>query len=104
MLSELLVLLVRGLGIGAIYALIAMSFTVVYSSSRILNFAQGNFLTLGGLIAAVLFGVGPTLGSWTVALPFAAIAIALAMTLQGAITLWPLRSSGEQDSWVITTM
>lgn len=104
MLNELLVLLVRGLGIGAVYALIAMSFTVVYGSSRILNFAQGNFLILGGLIAAVLFGVNPEMWNWTAALPLAALVIAIAMTVQGAITLWPLRSSSEQDSWVITTM
>lgn len=104
MLDELMVLLLRGLGLGAVYALIAMSFTVVYGSSRILNFAQGNFLILGGLIAALLFGVNPQIWNWALTLPFAALAIALAMVLQGSITLWPLRSSSEQDSWIITTM
>jgi len=84
--------------------MIGMSFTVVYGSSRILNFAQGNFLILGGLIAATLFGVHPTLGGWLLMLPVAAAIIALAMVVQGAITLFPLRASGEQDSWVITTM
>lgn len=102
--NELMVLLVRGIGIGAIYALIAMSFTVVYGSSRILNFAQGNFLILGGLIAAYVFGINPTPVSWFVVLPLAAAAIAIIMAVQGVITLWPLRSSTEQDSWVITTM
>lgn len=102
--NELMILLVRGVGVGAIYALIAMSFTVVYGSSRILNFAQGNFLILGGLAAALLFGVQATPLAWLIALPLCAIGIAVAMMAQGTITLLPLRSSSEQDSWVITTM
>lgn len=102
--DELLILLVRGVGVGAIYALIAMSFTVVYGSSRILNFAQGNFLILGGLSAALLFGIQVTPLAWLVALPLCALGIGVAMMAQGALTLWPLRSSTEQDSWVITTM
>jgi hypothetical protein len=42
-------ILVR-IGIGAVYALVAMSFNIVHNSSGILNFAQGNrALILGGL-------------------------------------------------------
>ena len=54
MLQELSIIALRGIGLGAMYALLAMSFNVVYSSSRILNFAQGNLFALGGLVAALL--------------------------------------------------
>ena len=47
--DELVIILVRGIGLGAIYSLVAISFNVVHNSSGILNFAQGNMLVLGGL-------------------------------------------------------
>lgn len=41
---------ISGLSIGAVYALIALGFTVIYRSSNILNLAQGEFVVLGGLL------------------------------------------------------
>ncbi|MBN1522020.1 MAG: branched-chain amino acid ABC transporter permease [Candidatus Aureabacteria bacterium] len=36
---------------GSIYALIALGFTIIYKSTNIINFAQGEFVVLGGLLA-----------------------------------------------------
>lgn len=47
-----------GLTLGAIYALVALGFTIVYNASRIINFAQGEFVMLGGMTAATLAGAG----------------------------------------------
>lgn len=50
-----------GLTVGAIYALVAIGFTLVYSSSDVVNFAQGEFVMLGGMITATLVGAGVSL-------------------------------------------
>src|SRR3954469_7766746 len=104
MLDELLFIAMRGVGLGAIFTLVALSFNVVHSSSGILNFAQGNMLVLGGLIAFLLSAETPTFGAWLLFLPLAALAIAVTLTAQGWLTLIPLRFSTEQDSWIISTM
>ena len=55
--SALLQYLVTGLYQGAIYALVAAGFNLVYSSTGIINFAQGEFVMLGGLLAVTFFSV-----------------------------------------------
>ncbi|GAA0959125.1 branched-chain amino acid ABC transporter permease [Virgisporangium aurantiacum] len=49
--TDLLQLLVAGISVGAIYALIAMGFTVIFSVSEVINLTQGEFAALAGLIA-----------------------------------------------------
>lgn len=46
--------LVAGLTYGAIYAVVAIGFNIVYSATGIINFAQGEFVMLGGMIAVAL--------------------------------------------------
>ena len=46
-------LIVDGALAGAIYALIALGFVVVYKASRVINFALGEWLMLGALLVAV---------------------------------------------------
>ncbi len=38
-----------GLALGAVYGLMALGFSLIYNSSRLINFAQGELLLLGGL-------------------------------------------------------
>jgi branched-chain amino acid transport system permease protein len=102
--EELLIICVRGLGLGAIFALVAMSFNIVYSSSGILNFAQGNLFVLGGLFAFLFLPSMPSVVAWIVLLPAAALALGALLAVQGWVTLLPLRSSVEQHSWLITTL
>ena len=40
-----------GIAIGCIYGLIGIGFCVIYNASGIVNFAQGAFVMLGGMIA-----------------------------------------------------
>ncbi|MCU4183834.1 branched-chain amino acid ABC transporter permease [Acidiferrimicrobium sp. IK] len=52
-------ILVGQLVVAALYALVSVGFVLVYKSSKVLNFAQGQFVLVGGLIAyslAVAFG------------------------------------------------
>ena len=45
-------LLVNGKLAGAVYALIALSFVVIYKSSRMINFAVGEWVMFGSLLVA----------------------------------------------------
>ncbi|MBI5232453.1 MAG: branched-chain amino acid ABC transporter permease [Coriobacteriales bacterium] len=50
--------IVAGLKSGAIYALLALGFTIVYASTGAINFAQGEFFMLGGVIGVWLLSLG----------------------------------------------
>jgi branched-chain amino acid transport system permease protein len=63
-------LILNGLVIGSIYALVGLGFVIIYKSSSILNFAQGEFLMLGAYVCLAIFT--------TAKVPFAA---AFALTL-----------------------
>src|SRR3954468_8307989 len=43
--------LVSGIAIGCVYGLIGIGFCVIYNASGIVNFAQGAFVMMGGMIA-----------------------------------------------------
>src|SRR2546429_2768354 len=65
--------LVSGLGFGAIYALVAMGFSIVYRTMGLVNFAHGDVVMTGAFIAATFFT--------SARLPFAlAVVIAIAGT------------------------
>lgn len=49
--DAVILLLVSGLTMGAIYALVAVGFFLIASVARTLNFAHGSFVVLGGLIS-----------------------------------------------------
>ncbi len=56
--SQLLQSIFTGLTLGATYALAALGFSIIYNASGAINFAQGEFIMLGGMIAASLAGAG----------------------------------------------
>ena len=56
MLADILQLLVAGLATGAIYALVAIGFTLLWQTSQTINFAQGEFVMLPAFF--VLIGMG----------------------------------------------
>ncbi len=46
--------LITGITIGSIYAMVAVGFNIIYNVTEIINFAQGEFVMLGGLIMVSL--------------------------------------------------
>ncbi len=46
--------LITGITSGSIYALAGLGFTIIYAVTKIINFAQGEFVMLGGLVAFTL--------------------------------------------------
>jgi len=50
MFSEFLQFMFSGVTVGATYALAALGFTLIYNASNVINFAQGEFIMLGGML------------------------------------------------------
>ncbi len=47
--SEFLQFLLSGITVGAIYALVGLGFSIIYNASHVINFAQGEFVMIGGM-------------------------------------------------------
>ncbi|MDR0808450.1 MAG: branched-chain amino acid ABC transporter permease, partial [Gemmobacter sp.] len=56
--SELLQFLLSGAMVGAVYALVALGFTIIYNASDVVNLAQGEFVMLGGMITFFAHAAG----------------------------------------------
>jgi hypothetical protein len=54
LLSHFLQIVLAGISIGAIYSLAALGFTIVFNATKVTNFANGEFVMMGGLVAATL--------------------------------------------------
>ncbi|HEY5281499.1 MAG TPA: branched-chain amino acid ABC transporter permease [Polyangia bacterium] len=77
MLAQFVQFLLSGITIGSTYALAALGFSIIYNASGVINFAQGEFIMLGGMAAAVLVASG-------IPLPLAILA---AVAIAGVIGL-----------------
>jgi branched-chain amino acid transport system permease protein len=78
MLSQFLQFLFSGVTVGATYALAALGFTLIYNASNVINFAQGEFIMLGGMLAVYFTQAG-------LALPVALILAILIPAIVGII-------------------
>ncbi|THB64495.1 MAG: branched-chain amino acid ABC transporter permease [Desulfovibrio sp.] len=92
--------LFTGLNVGSMYGLTAMGFTVIYNTTGIINFAQGEFVMLGGILSFVFYGL--------VGLPlFPAICLAVLATMAVGvfierITIRPMKNAGIIELIIIT--
>ena len=68
----------NGLSVGCIYGLIGIGFCVIYNASGIVNFAQGAFVMLGGMLTDVLL-------NHHLPLPIAAIIAIVAVAAVGIV-------------------
>ncbi|MEO5337602.1 MAG: branched-chain amino acid ABC transporter permease [Magnetospirillum sp. WYHS-4] len=50
--------LLSGITNGAVYALVALGFSIIYNASHVINFAQGEFVMLGGMATVAFMGLG----------------------------------------------
>jgi len=94
-LSQLVVL---GITSGCIYAIVGVGFSIIYNSTQVINFAQGEFVMLGAMVAAVLlakFGLA-------VAFPMAVLAGCLAGLFVALCVLIPLRRASVVSLIIIT--
>src|SRR6059058_3616468 len=78
-LSEFLQQILNGVSLGAIYALIALGYTMVYGVLRFINFAHSDVLMLGAF--AALFVTPPL---WNI-FPPQSVSAAIAITVVAAV-------------------
>lgn len=76
--NYLLDLLASGLAVGAVYGLIAMSFAIIYKSTGLLNFAQGE---MGMIIAYVAWSISTSVDGNPVIVAVGSIAFAVVFAL-----------------------
>ena len=88
MTTTILQLLAAGIGTGSIYALIALGFNVVFKSTGAMNFAQGEWVVMGGMISALLFAALSNIG---LACVLAVLIVSLVGILSERLVIWPLR-------------
>src|SRR4051794_29070070 len=77
--------LVNALTIGAIYALIALGYTMVYGVLRLINFAHSEMFMVGGHVAYFLFAVTTTLAAGAVGALVVAGVFAVPFVVVGAL-------------------
>jgi branched-chain amino acid transport system permease protein len=91
-----------GLVDGAVFALLALGFNIIFSTTRILNFAQGEFLAVGALLSYSLSV------QHHLPLPLALLAVIAAMVMMGLVVerlvVLPVRLSGSNYAWIIATI
>src|SRR6266699_1058348 len=68
-----------GLTVGAVYALVALGFTLIYNASDVINFAQGEFVMLGGMTTVCLGLAGVPLPLAACLAIIATVAVGLAL-------------------------
>lgn len=77
--------IITGLSIGAIYAIVAMGFNIIHNATGIVNFAQCEFISLGGMFMYTLVVLlrAPVLASFFVSM--AAVSLIGALIERGPI-------------------
>ncbi|HYH37896.1 MAG TPA: branched-chain amino acid ABC transporter permease [Azospirillum sp.] len=92
--ADFLQFLVSGITVGAIYALAGLGFAIIYNASTVINFAQGEFIMIGGMSAATLTAAG-------LPLPLA-ILIGCAAAMLGGVLLAKFAIEKARNASVVT--
>ena len=69
--------LINGLALGAVYALIALGYTMVYGILQLINFAHGEVYMLGAYLGIIVLGVLTALGLTAFSLPLSLLVTVL---------------------------
>ncbi len=88
--DQILQFLIAGISMGSIYAIVGLGFMIVYSVTRVINFSQGEFLMLGGMLSTVFYKTG-------LSLPFSILFAVLITSVFGIIlhraVIHPIRTA-----------
>ncbi len=99
MFAQFLQFLFSGITVGAVYALSALGFTLIYNSSNVINFAQGEFIMLGGMLAVFFTQAGLPM---PVALLLAILIPAVVGILMEKIAIEPVKNAETVTLIIIT--
>ncbi|HEY2949332.1 MAG TPA: branched-chain amino acid ABC transporter permease [Micromonosporaceae bacterium] len=76
---DVLEALARGLGIGSVYALLALGFVIIYKATRVISFAQPAFMLAGVVMVTFL---AKSIGFWAALAAAAALTAVLALGVE----------------------
>ena len=94
--------LINGLSLGSVYAIIALGYTMVYGIAKMLNFAHGDVIMIGGYVtftAMTTYGVNPILS-----IIIAMIVCTVLGVLIETIAYRPLRNASSSLAVLITAI
>ena len=94
MFAAFLQYLFSGLTSGAIYALAGLGFAIIYNASHVINFAQGEFIMIGGMASATLVASG-------VPMPLA-ITLAMLISMAAGVALEKFAIEPARNADVVT--
>jgi branched-chain amino acid transport system permease protein len=98
--DQILQYTLSGLSTGAIYALIGIGFSIIYNATGIINFAQGEFVMLGGMLTLFFINI-LHLPLWA-AIPCAVLSATAAGLLFERLAIRPLRKPTPLNLVIIT--
>jgi branched-chain amino acid transport system permease protein len=84
----LLQFILSGINMGSIYVVAGLGFMIVYNVTKIVNFTQGEFLMLGGMLSTTFYAYGFPL---PVAILFAVIVTGLIGMFLYRVVIYPIR-------------
>ena len=97
--TEFLQFLFSGVTVGSIYALTALGFIIIYNASGVVNFAQGEFVMIGGMTTAFAVSLGMPL--WAAALVAVVVTVIVGLLLQ-VLAIRPARDASVVSLIIIT--
>jgi branched-chain amino acid transport system permease protein len=97
--SQWLQFVASGVTSGAIYALVALGFSIIYNASGAINFAQGEFVMIGGMSAVTLVAAGLPM---PVVVPLAALTAVMVALLLEKLAIEPARKASTVTLIIIT--
>ena len=97
--------LITGLRLGSVYALIALGYTMVYGIIKLINFAHGDFIMVGGyslfFIIPVMMAAG--IPGWLAVVPAVLICACVGMLVE-LLAYRPVRKTGNNLTCLITAI
>jgi branched-chain amino acid transport system permease protein len=87
--SQTVQFLFTGITIGSIYAMVGLGFNIIYNATGIINFAQGEFVMLGGMVMVWLTGVVKL--PLALSFPLTVLIVTLIGALFERLAIYPLK-------------
>ncbi len=99
--GEALQFALSGITVGSVYAVVALGFTIVFNATGVVNFAQGEFVMLAGLLAVWLVALHIPL--WAAAVGAVLIVAGVAAAIH-ALTVRPIERRAGHFTMIMVTL
>jgi branched-chain amino acid transport system permease protein len=94
--------IVAGLATGSVYALIAFGYVLVFRTTNVFNFAQGDLVMAGAVVGYALYVSSGIPAAAALVLVLAVLALVGAV--QERVAIWPVARAGGTLGWLVTTL